>query len=124
MLIPAIALSAWFPWISIPPGVEPVQDTQVETGHLEAQEAAAEEQAAAAAAVDEPAPERLRLKVVTPEIVRLAQSLLDLPMGFEHYATVDGHTYVFVLELHYHPPGFVGGPNGYHKGVTVYEQVP
>ena len=29
--------------------------------------------------------------------------------------------YVFVLERHYHPPGFVGGPTGYHKGVTVYE---
>ena len=41
-------------------------------------------------------------------------------MGAEHYETLGGKRYVFVLERHYHPPGFVGAPNGWHKGVTVY----
>ena len=34
--------------------------------------------------------------------------------------TLHGKRYVFVLERHYHPDGFVGAPNGWHKGVTVY----
>ena len=65
--------------------------------------------------------ERVKLKVVTPQIVDVAKTFLTLPMGDERYAEVDGRRYVFVLEWHYHPPGFVGGPNGWHKGVTVYE---
>jgi hypothetical protein len=65
--------------------------------------------------------ERVTLKVVTPAIVRVAQSFLDLPMGDERFVAIDGHRYVFVLERHYHPPGFVGAPNGWHKGVTAYE---
>jgi hypothetical protein len=64
--------------------------------------------------------ERVTLKVVTPEIVRTARTFLDLPMGAERSATIDGRRYIFVLEHHYHPPGFVGGPHGWHKGVTVY----
>jgi hypothetical protein len=64
--------------------------------------------------------QRVKLKLVTPQIVRAAEDLLDLPMGAEHYETVGGKRYVFVLERHYHPPGFVGAPNGWHKGVTVY----
>jgi hypothetical protein len=64
--------------------------------------------------------QRVKLKLVTPEIVRAAQDLLTLPMGAEQYETVGGRRYVFVLERHYHPPGFVGAPNGWHKGVTVY----
>lgn len=64
---------------------------------------------------------RVAVKLVTPEIVRMARTFLDLPMGAERSADIDGKRYVFVLERHYHPPGFVGGPTGYHKGVTVYE---
>jgi hypothetical protein len=64
--------------------------------------------------------ERIRLKVVTPAIVRAARTFLDLPMGAERSMTIDGNRYLFVLEHHYHPPGFVGGPHGWHKGVTVY----
>ena len=64
---------------------------------------------------------RVPLKVVTTEIVRLAKSFLDLPMGSERPVNVDGRRYLFVLERHYHPPGFVGGPHGWHKGVTAYE---
>jgi len=64
--------------------------------------------------------QRVKLKLVTPEIVRAAEDLLNLPMGAERYGTLSGKRYVFVLERHYHPPGFVGAPNGWHKGVTVY----
>jgi hypothetical protein len=65
--------------------------------------------------------ERVALKVVTPAIVQAARTYLDLPMGAERTETIDGQRYVFVLEHHYHPPGFVGGPHGWHKGVTVYQ---
>ena len=65
--------------------------------------------------------ERVAVKVVTQAIVRTAQSFLDLPMGDERFVEIDGRRYVFVLERHYHPPGFVGGPTGWHKGVTAYE---
>ena len=64
---------------------------------------------------------RVPVKLVTPAIVRVARTFLDLPMGAERQVDVDGQRYVFVLERHYHPPGFVGGPTGFHKGVTVYE---
>ncbi|HEY4013375.1 MAG TPA: hypothetical protein VGM06_08560 [Polyangiaceae bacterium] len=69
---------------------------------------------------DETSGERVALKVVTPAIVKAARTYLDLPMGAERTETIDGQRYVFVLEHHYHPPGFVGGPHGWHKGVTVY----
>jgi hypothetical protein len=62
--------------------------------------------------------------VLTPEMVRTAQTFLDLPMGTERPLDLDGRHYVFVLEPHYHPPGFVGAPTGWHKGVTIYELVP
>jgi hypothetical protein len=58
--------------------------------------------------------------VITPEIARVARSFLDLPMGSERFADVEGQHFVFVLQRHYPPPGFVGGPTGWHKGVTVY----
>jgi hypothetical protein len=67
--------------------------------------------------------ERVKLRgTITPEIVRLAQSFLDLPMGTERAVDAAGRHLVFVLEWHYHPPGHVGGPKGWHKGVTVYER--
>ena len=58
--------------------------------------------------------------LITSAIARAARSYLDLPMGSERTAVVDGESFVFVLEPHYHPPGFVGAPNGWHKGVSVY----
>ena len=64
---------------------------------------------------------RVSLKDVTPEVVRLAWSFIDLPMGSERQLDVNGRHCVFVVEPHYHPPGFVGGPQGWHKGVSVYE---
>jgi hypothetical protein len=64
---------------------------------------------------------RVALRAPTPEVVHIARSMLDLPMGTERYLDVDGKRCVFVVEPHYHPPGFVGGPQGWHKGVSVYE---
>jgi len=64
---------------------------------------------------------RVKPKVLTPAIVHAAQGFLDLPLGDERFLAIDGRRYVFVLQWHYHPPGFVGGPNGWHKGVTVFE---
>jgi hypothetical protein len=73
------------------------------------------------AQIEDTSGERVLPKLVTPELVRVAQTFLDLPLGAERFATVAGQRYVFVLELHYHPPGYVGAPSGHHKGVTVYE---
>jgi hypothetical protein len=64
---------------------------------------------------------RVKPKLVTPAMIAAAQRYIKLPMGSERFATVGGKDYVFVLEHHYHPPGFVGGPVGDHKGVTMYE---
>jgi len=60
---------------------------------------------------------------LTPDMVHTAQTLLDLPMGTERTIALEGRRYVFVLEWHYHAPGFVGAPTGWHKGVTIYEVV-
>ena len=53
-------------------------------------------------------------------VVAKAKSLLSQPMGSEHPFELDGKRYLARLENHYHPPGFKGGPNGWHKGTTVY----
>jgi hypothetical protein len=57
---------------------------------------------------------------IAPNVIAFARTLVNLPMGAEQVAEIDGQRYVFVLERHYHPPGFVGAPNGWHKGVTAY----
>ena len=58
---------------------------------------------------------------VPPAVVARAKSLLSQPMGSEHPFEINGKRYLARLEHHYHPPGYQGGPNGWHKGVTVYE---
>jgi hypothetical protein len=135
MLVPAIAFAWWLvslPTFPLQPASSHGRVGRAERASLEARVrggataedslAGATEPAKASAAIDgEWSGERVMLKVVTPEIVRVAQGLLDLPMGDERFVGIDGHKYVFVLERHYHPPGFVGAPNGWHKGVTVYE---
>lgn len=94
------------------------QDHDQDTGEAEAQPAEAADPAGGGDNAE--GGERVPLKVVTPAVVRAARTFLDLPMGAERSAVIEGQRYVFVLEWHYHPPGFVGGPNGWHKGVTVY----
>jgi peptidoglycan hydrolase-like protein with peptidoglycan-binding domain len=54
-------------------------------------------------------------------VVAKAKSLLHHDYGTEIPFELEGRRYVARLERHYHPPGYVGGPNGWHKGVTVYE---
>ena len=55
------------------------------------------------------------------DVIEFAKTLVNMPMGAEQVQEIDGQRYVFVLERHYHPPGFVGAPSGFHKGVTAYE---
>lgn len=54
-------------------------------------------------------------------VVSKAKSLLNQPMGTEVPFELEGRRYLARLEPHYHPPGYQGGPNGWHKGVSVYE---
>lgn len=103
MLVPTIAFALWM--VSLPTAQPPLSLDQLQAASDELDTSG----------------ERVKLKLVTPEIVGLAQGFLDLPMGAERYLTLDGKRCAFVLERHYHPPGYVGAPNGWHKGVTVYE---
>ncbi len=136
MLVPAMTFAWWLVSMSAAPRAQAhvalhdaVHDGRGSTGEA-ATEAPqddtqdTEEEATpaepAADGEDDTAGTRVTLKVVTPEIVRVAKTFLDLPMGAERSMSIDGRRYVFVLERHYHPPGFVGGPHGWHKGVTVY----
>jgi hypothetical protein len=58
---------------------------------------------------------------IPADVIAFAKTLVNMPMGTEQVEEIDGQRYVFVLEHHYHPPGFVGAPSGWHKGVTAYE---
>ncbi len=116
MMVPAIAFASWF--ASLPAGLpyaETVNEAAVDSA------SAAADQAGAYTDESYESAERVKPKLVNPAMVAAAQSFINLPMGSERYATVNGKRYVFVLEQHYHPPGYVGGPTGYHKGVTMYE---
>jgi hypothetical protein len=55
-------------------------------------------------------------------VVAKARTLLHHDYGTEIPFELDGKRYLARLERHYHPPGYVGGPTGWHKGVTVYEE--
>jgi hypothetical protein len=118
MLVPAIALSWWL--VSVPlhsqPNPRPGKDAAPSTRET-AQLALDDETASSEHTSDRV----LYRGTITAEIAREARTFLDLPMGAERVADVEGHRFVFVLERHYHPPGFVGAPTGWHKGVTVYE---
>jgi hypothetical protein len=87
---------------------------EVPTASLEPQTAVAP-----AAAIEG---ERTPIRSAIPtDVIAFAKTLVNLPMGAEQVETIDGQRYIFVLERHYHPPGFVGAPIGWHKGVTAYE---
>ncbi len=149
MLVPAMTFAWWLVSMSAPShhphhrGVAPSESSPVaESGEATAEHETVEataavptdlqprpaeytgsaetEQSVTADDAEDTSGERVTLKVVTPAIVRAARTYLDLPMGAERAETIEGQRYVFVLERHYHPPGFVGGPHGWHKGVTVY----
>lgn len=64
--------------------------------------------------------QRTPLRKIDSAVARAAQTLLDLPMGAGRLRSVNGRQLLFCLELHYHEPGYERGPDGWHKGVTVY----
>lgn len=89
----------------------------------------ADQIASLASSLPEPSEESTRERVfgaplrgpLTKNVIDAAKDLLDSPMGSEFIIEVSGTPYGFRLEPHYHPPGYEGGPIGWHKGVTVYE---
>jgi hypothetical protein len=110
-MVPAIAFASWFAALPVQqPYTQTLDESNVDGTAADDGTDEAYENA-----------ERVKPKLVNPAMVAAAQSFINLPMGSERYATVNGKRYVFVLEQHYHPPGYVGGPTGYHKGVTMYE---
>jgi len=107
--LPAVALQSSSRAASAPPRARPVQ---AKTPALHAD---------ADADDDTPTTERIPLRGPIPtDVVHVAQTFLHLPLGAERRVRVDDTDYLFVLEWHYHPRGFVGAPTGWHKGVTVY----
>jgi hypothetical protein len=103
MMLPAMTVAWWI--LAVPASGLPGFDA----------DPAADEAAVAGAG------ERVKPKLISPAMVAAAQSFIHLPLGAERYARVGDRLYVFVLERHYHPPGTVGAPEGWHKGVTMYE---
>lgn len=59
--------------------------------------------------------------VIDRAVLKAAPNQLDLPMGGARFVTLRGKRYLFCLELHFHEPGSGAGPDGWHKGVTVYD---
>ena len=53
---------------------------------------------------------------IPAEVIAFAKTLVNLPMGTEQVEEIDGQRYVFVLERHYHPQGFVGAPDRLAQG--------
>ncbi len=118
MPVPAIAFAWWlvaFPMKTLP-------SVAVAAGTASATESPPSADATADADEDDEwAGQRVPLRGPIPlDVVRTAQTFLDLPMGAERLVRLHDQRYVFVLEWHYHPQGFVGAPTGWHKGVTVY----
>lgn len=60
------------------------------------------------------------LKNPTAAVAAKAKELLKNNMGDEFRFEILGVSYFARVEPHYHPPGYKNGPNGWHKGVTVY----
>lgn len=78
-----------------------------------------------AAADDEPCSTVKRRQQIRGKIdravLRAASEQLDLPLGAGRSLSINGRSYLFCLELHYREPGSGPGPQGWHKGVTVFE---
>lgn len=72
------------------------------------------------------APQFQAIKLLTPEIKdaseRWLKEFYSSPVGTRQTVVVDGRRLLFILQWHYHPPGYVGAPTGKHKGVTVFEE--
>ena len=120
MMAAAIAFALWYSTTPTPPAVPALAGQAAELG------ANAGAYASASAAQTGVAHELVVLKLVTPAIADAAghwlKSVYHQPIGTQQHVVVDGRPLVFILQVHYHPPGFVGGPTGNHKGVTVFEE--
>ena len=55
-----------------------------------------------------------------PGVSIVASSLLGGSFGTITPFQIGNAKYMARVEPHYHPPGYKSGPNGWHKGVTVY----
>jgi hypothetical protein len=113
MMAAAIAFALWYSTTPTPPTSAELRAT-------------ASTQASAIAPQTSVAHELVVLKLVNPTIIdaseRWLKEVYHSPVGTREHVTVDGRPLVFILQWHYHPPGFVGGPTGKHKGVTVFEE--
>ncbi len=126
MLVPALAFAWWL--VALPTAPAETIEASARSRTITAEGARGtsddirndEDARDGALKAEEEKGERVALKIITPSIVQAARTFLDLPMGAARYLRIEGRRYVFVLERHYHPPGFVGAPNGWHKGVTAY----
>jgi hypothetical protein len=117
MLVVAMAF-AWCVISAEKPGKDPAPRVEAPVTASPASNAEAQ------AAVGTPTADGVRTPIrsaIPAEVIAFAKTLVNLPMGSEQVEEIDGQRYVFVLERHYHPPGFVGAPVGWHKGVTAYE---
>lgn len=125
MLVPAMAFAWWL--VSFPSAAAVAAAAPP---HAAVAQGAAEMQSRSDRQAASPAQgsgELVAVKVVTPDIVNAAEEYLGqvmrahAPLGTQTEETIDGRRYVLRLERHYHPPGYKRGPNGWHKGITVYE---
>jgi hypothetical protein len=59
--------------------------------------------------------------VIDRAVLKAAPTQLDLPLGGARFVMLHSKRYLFCLEQHFHEPGSGEGPDGWHKGVTVYD---
>ncbi|HEU4535944.1 MAG TPA: hypothetical protein VFS00_17590 [Polyangiaceae bacterium] len=57
---------------------------------------------------------------IDPAVIRAAGEHLEVPLGKGRRRLINGRAYLFCLEMHYREPGSGPGPQGWHRGVTVY----
>ncbi len=128
MVVPSLVLWAPLSWSGAYPS-ETLPSLDVSENLCRADQDDAQSLASLAPPAEEPSEKSPRVRVFgaplhgvpNKSIIDAATSLLDDAMGGEFIIEVNGTAYGFRLEPHYHPPGFQGGPIGWHKGVTVYE---
>jgi hypothetical protein len=117
MMVPALAFAWWFAAVPVQGGGSATRPAQ----EIPSMDQAPQMDAPRGWHEVGPTADRKKVKLVSPAMAAMAEKFVKLPLGSERFETVDGKRYVFVLERHYHPPGFQGAPTGWHKGVTMYE---
>ena len=67
----------------------------------------------------------VRLSKATPAMAAFAKRALSNvgAIGNVQTSTLDDGTEIAaVTEWHFHPKGYVGGPNGWHKGISLFKK--